>query len=98
MRSRRGDRTRSDAGRATPHHRFASVAILLLFGLLGSIRVAKGEDPASELARLRREIAEKNQVIERLNAELAARGGPPPEAPPAPTPAPSPPIWDVEQA
>jgi hypothetical protein len=102
MRSRRGDPTRSGVWRASPHHRFASIAILLLFGLLGSIRVAKAEDPAIELARLRREVAEKNQVIERLNAELAARGGSPPQASPAtsppPTPDPSPPVWDVEQA
>jgi hypothetical protein len=36
---------------------------LLLFGVLGSIQVARAdEDPAAELARLRREIAETNHL------------------------------------
>jgi hypothetical protein len=69
------------------------MAILLLFVLMGSISTAKAdEDPAGELARLRRELAEKNQVIERLNAELASRGGSLPQPPPVTRSPANPPI------
>jgi hypothetical protein len=90
-----GGRGPNSIGRLAAQSRRAACALTALVLLAAPATAMPGDaaDDAAEVARLRRELAEKDRVIEQLRAELARRGGAPQESaapqaspPPAPTP------------